>query len=147
MNIVRAASRGRSHTDWLDSHHSFSFGSYHDPARMGVSVLRVFNDDTVQPASGFGSHGHRDMEILSYVTRGVMQHRDSTGEQGVIAAGEFQLMSAGSGIMHSEHNASAAEALAFLQIWIQPSSIGGAPSRVASRRASAVRCAARRWTG
>jgi hypothetical protein len=127
MDIIRADSRGRSRFDWLDSRHSFSFGSYHDPARMGVSALRVINDDLVEPGAGFGTHPHRDMEILSYVTRGAMRHRDSTGTEGLIAAGQFQLMSAGRGILHSEFNASQTAPLAFLQIWIRPAASGGPP--------------------
>ncbi len=127
MRVLRATTRGQSRTAWLDSRHTFSFGQYQDRARMGISALRVINDDLVIPGAGFATHGHRDMEILSYVTRGTMQHRDSTGEAGEIPAGQFQLMSAGSGIRHSEFNASATDELAFLQVWIVPAQAGGAP--------------------
>jgi hypothetical protein len=127
MDIIRADSRGASRFEWLDSRHTFSFGSYYDAARMGVSALRVINDDLVAPGAGFETHGHRDMEILSYVTEGAMRHRDSTGQEGLITAGQFQLMTAGRGILHSEFNDSATEPLAFLQIWIRPAAPGGTP--------------------
>jgi len=125
---IPATSRGRSRFSWLDSHHTFSFGHYHDPGRMGFGALRVLNDDRVQPGAGFDTHGHRDMEILSYVTGGEMVHRDSSGHEGRIAAGQFQLMSAGSGILHSEYNASPDEELRFLQVWILPALRGGQPA-------------------
>lgn len=128
MYQVRAADdRGRTRINWLDSRHSFSFGDYYDPRHMGVSALRVINDDVVVPGAGFGTHGHRDMEILTYVTQGVIAHEDSTGNREQVPAGEFQLMHAGRGIRHSEFNASAQDTLRFLQIWILPDTLGGEP--------------------
>ncbi|MEX2322067.1 MAG: pirin family protein [Saccharospirillum sp.] len=121
MAYVRPATeRGRAQFGWLDSHHSFSFGNYYDPNHMGVSVLRVINDDRVDPGAGFGAHGHRDMEILSYVLEGEIEHRDSMGNIKRIPAGDFQIMSAGTGVMHSEYNASDTQPLHFLQIWLLP---------------------------
>lgn len=120
--------RGFVDLGWLQSRHSFSFGSWYDPAYMGQSVLRVINDDTVSPGAGFGTHGHRDMEILSYVIQGTMEHRDSMGHVQRMSAGEFQLMSAGTGVTHSEYNASSSEVLKFLQIWILPQQAGLTPS-------------------
>lgn len=122
-----ASSRGHANHGWLDSWHSFSFADYHDPAQMGWGTLRVINDDTVEPAGGFPSHGHRDMEIVSVVLEGALEHRDSMGNGTVIKAGEVQRMSAGSGVTHSEFNPSATERSRFLQIWIRPRAAGGAP--------------------
>lgn len=122
--LRRAQDRGQSSFDWLQSHHSFSFGHYYDPAHMGVSALRVINDDVIAPGAGFDPHPHRDMEIISYVTRGAIAHRDSTGNERELTVGEVQLMSAGSGILHSEYNASDSEELRLLQIWIQPNEKG-----------------------
>lgn len=128
MYQVRAAhDRGHTGLAWLQSRHSFSFGDYFDPRHLGVSALRVLNDDTVIPGAGFGTHGHRDMEILTYVTGGTIAHEDSTGNREQVPAGEFQLMHAGSGIRHSEFNASASAPLQFLQIWLLPDQLGGAP--------------------
>ncbi|WP_346837451.1 pirin family protein [Microbulbifer sp. SAOS-129_SWC] len=128
MDMIRKAeSRGRANFGWLDSRHSFSFGSYYDPRHMGISVLRVINDDTVKGGAGFGAHGHRDMEIISYVLEGAIEHRDSTGNHFVVPAGEVQRMSAGRGIQHSEFNASRHQRLRFLQIWIEPNVTGIEP--------------------
>ena len=129
MDYIRTAdSRGHANFGWLDSRHTFSFGSYYDPKYMGISALRVINDDTVSGGAGFDTHGHRDMEIISYVLEGAIAHRDSMGNQFVIPAGEVQRMSAGSGVTHSEYNASADETLRFLQIWIQPNVRSISPS-------------------
>jgi hypothetical protein len=122
-----AASRGRTRIDWLDSRHSFSFGGYHEPTRQRFRSLRVLNDDVVAPASGFGTHPHRDMEIISWVISGQLQHRDSTGGGGVLTPGGIQVMSAGTGIAHSEWNPSEAEPVRFLQLWILPDRNGHAP--------------------
>lgn len=122
-----AARRGYTGLDWLDSHHSFSFGNFHDAERMGVSVLRVLNDDVVHPDGGFGAHPHRDMEIITYVVAGTVEHRDSLGHVQQIGAGELQRMTAGTGIVHSEYNPSGTEPLHFLQIWIRPAREGLEP--------------------
>ncbi|AZG71687.1 pirin family protein [Shewanella livingstonensis] len=127
ITLRLASERGKANFGWLDSKHSFSFGSYYDPQHMGFSALRVINDDSVIPGAGFATHGHRDMEIISYVLEGSIAHKDSEGNVEVLPAGEFQLMSAGSGISHSEYNASKTEPLKFLQIWIQPNTLGNTP--------------------
>ena len=119
--------RGSANFGWLDSKHSFSFGNYYDPDHMGISVLRVINDDTVTPGAGFGKHGHRDMEIISYVLDGAIEHKDTEGNHFVVKAGEVQRMSAGSGIAHSEYNHSKDDMLRFLQIWIIPNVTGITP--------------------
>ncbi|MGR5287664.1 pirin family protein [Vibrio maritimus] len=127
ITVRHSQDRGRADFGWLDSKHSFSFGSYYDPEYMGFSALRVINDDVVQASAGFDTHGHRDMEIISYVLEGTIEHKDSEGNVQTLPAGEFQLMSAGSGIYHSEYNGSNSETLRFLQIWIQPNEFGKKP--------------------
>jgi len=128
MLVLRQSSqRGSAKHGWLDSQHSFSFANYYDPAHMGFSKLRVINEDIVQPGMGFGTHGHRDMEIISYVLEGNIAHKDSQGNVRALPAGEFQLMSAGTGITHSEYNHSDKEVLKFLQIWIEPNVKGQTP--------------------
>ncbi|MDH5425748.1 MAG: pirin family protein [Gammaproteobacteria bacterium] len=122
-----ANERGAAGHGWLQSRHSFSFANYYDPQHMGVSALRVINDDKVMKGAGFGMHSHQDMEIISYITKGAIEHKDSMGNTELLTAGEFQLMSAGHGITHSEYNASDTEPLEFLQIWIQPDEYGIEP--------------------
>lgn len=127
VQVHVANERGATRIGWLDSRHSFSFGDYYDPELMGFRALRVINDDRVAPGAGFGMHSHRDMEIITYVLDGALQHRDSLGTGSVIRAGDLQKMSAGSGILHSEFNASKTEPVHFLQIWILPERVGLAP--------------------
>jgi hypothetical protein len=127
MNIRHAHERGHANHGWLDTYHTFSFADYHDPRWMGFRSLRVINDDLVLPGQGFGMHPHRDMEIITYILSGALEHKDSMGNGRVIRAGDVQYMSAGSGVRHSEFNPSPTEAVRLLQIWIQPDRRGVTP--------------------
>jgi redox-sensitive bicupin YhaK (pirin superfamily) len=127
ITIRKASERGRTHTDWLDSRHTFAFGDYYDARFLGFRSLRVINDDRVAPGAGFGMHPHRDMEILTWVLSGALQHRDSLGSGSVIRPGDLQRMTAGTGIRHSEINPSDTEPVHFLQVWLLPEKTGLAP--------------------
>jgi redox-sensitive bicupin YhaK (pirin superfamily) len=127
ITLRKAADRGHADHGWLDTWHTFSFADYHDERHMGFRALRVLNDDTVQPGMGFGTHGHRDMEIVSYVLEGALSHRDSMGNGSTIVPGDVQYMSAGTGVRHSEFNASPTEPVHFVQIWIVPDRAEYAP--------------------
>jgi len=128
LTIRKAEERGHANHGWLDTHHTFSFADYQDPRHMGYGPLRVINDDTVKPGEGFGTHGHRDMEIITYVLEGALEHKDSMGNGSIIRPGNVQRMSAGTGVRHSEFNPSRDKGVHLLQIWIEPKITGVEPS-------------------
>jgi quercetin 2,3-dioxygenase len=128
IEVRRSRERGTTSLGWLYSRHSFSFGDYNDPAHMGFRSLRVINEDRVVPGAGFGTHGHKDMEIVSYILEGALEHKDTLGNGSILRAGDVQRMTAGRGVLHSELNASQTEPVHFLQVWILPERAGMAPS-------------------
>ena len=128
ITIRRSEDRGHFHYDWLDTYHTFSFDRYYDPRHMGFRSLRVINEDRVEPDKGFPPHSHRDMEIITYILEGVLEHKDSLGNGSLIRPGEVQRMSAGTGVVHSERNPSDREPVHLIQIWIQPSRLAIQPS-------------------
>ena len=128
ITVRPAQARGQTNVGWLDSKHTFSFGRYYDPSQMGIASLRVINEDIVQPSKGFSTHRHQDMEIISYVLEGKLKHKDSFGNRSIICPGDVQRMSAGTGIAHSEFNASSTHPVHFLQIWMLPEQNGIQPS-------------------
>jgi redox-sensitive bicupin YhaK (pirin superfamily) len=128
IDVRRAGQRFQTRTDWLNSYHSFSFGPHYDPKNMGFATLRVLNDDVIAPGRGFGAHPHQDMEIVTWVLQGALAHQDSSGGQGVLQPGEVQTMTAGTGIVHTEFNASETEPVHLLQMWVEPERAGLQPA-------------------
>jgi redox-sensitive bicupin YhaK (pirin superfamily) len=128
IDIQRGGQRFHTQTDWLNSFHSFSFGPHYDPNNVGFATLRVLNDDVIAPGRGFGSHPHRDMEIVTWVVKGALAHKDNSGGEGVLRPGEVQTMTAGTGIVHSEYNASTTEPVHLVQMWVEPARRGLAPT-------------------